>query len=105
MYPSTAGYKKEGTSKEAALSIDASTLRAKALQVIASSQGLTADEVAEKMNMSVLSIRPRVTELKRMGRIEETGVTRKNQSGRNAAVYRIRAVEGQLQMFSLKQQF
>jgi len=105
MYPLTPGYKTEGTSKEAAQTVNASSLRMKALQVIYQSNGLTADEVAEKMGVSILSIRPRITELKRLGLIEESGVRRENRSGKKAAVWVTRGGNGQLQMFSLKQQF
>ncbi len=49
----------------------------------------TADEVADMLKLSVLSIRPRFTELLKAGRIEDTGIRRKNVSGRNATVWRL----------------
>lgn len=52
---------------------------------------MTADECARHLSESVLSIRPRFSELLRANRIEDTGERRKNASGRNATVWKIRA--------------
>lgn len=51
--------------------------------------GLTADEIAEISGESVLSIRPRVSELKSIGVVADTGTRRKNASGRSATVVRL----------------
>jgi predicted ArsR family transcriptional regulator len=67
----------------------APTLRAKALEVLRS-EAMTADEIAGRLNRSVLAIRPRVTELFKMGKIEDTGQRRANASGRRAVVWRAR---------------
>ena len=48
--------------------------------------GATADEIAELLNLSSFTVRPRVTELYKMKKIERTE-KRKNQSSRNAYVY------------------
>lgn len=53
--------------------------------------GCTADECALNLNESVLSIRPRFTEMRRLNWIEDTGERRKNDSGRNAIVWRVKA--------------
>jgi len=50
---------------------------------------LTADEIAKDLNLSVLSVCPRVSELKRLGEIQQTGARRKNESGTTATVWRI----------------
>lgn len=50
----------------------------------------TADEIAERMGKSILAVRPRVTELASSGVIEDTGARRKNASGQNATVWRLR---------------
>jgi hypothetical protein len=86
-YPVSAGYTEPTTSRDAALSIDAASLRA---QVLAALVGLalTPDECAERMGLSVLSVRPRFTELARLGLIERTDEKRTNTSGRKAWVYR-----------------
>lgn len=51
--------------------------------------GSTADECAAALNESVLSIRPRFTELLRANLIKDTGTRRKNESGRSAIVWKV----------------
>lgn len=90
-YPDHAGFKeKGGTSEEAALAIEskAATLRGQVLRLLQSGQHLTADEIAQRLEEGILSIRPRVSELKKLGLIEKTGDRRPNASGMNAAVWR-----------------
>ncbi len=53
--------------------------------------GSTADECALNLGESVLSIRPRFTELLRANLIEDTGTRRKNDSGRFAIVWKVKA--------------
>jgi hypothetical protein len=48
----------------------------------------TASEVANRVNISILSSRPRTTELQQQGLIEDTGDRRKNQWGNNEIVFR-----------------
>lgn len=48
---------------------------------------LTADEVANAVSRCVLSVRPRVSELKRAGKISKTNKRRPNASGHFAAVW------------------
>lgn len=88
-YPHAPGAQKRETSQEAAASaVDAAPqLRAKALAVLEHSNGLTADEVAGRLGLSILSIRPRVTELSRLGKVRDTGNRRLNVSGRRAIVW------------------
>ena len=88
-YPQAPGAKRDGTSQEAADAITdrAATLRA-AVRAALKADKLTADECADVLGQSVLSIRPRVTELSKMGEIEDAGERRKNASGRNAIVWR-----------------
>ncbi len=65
----------------------AHTLREECMDLIRETpDGLTADQVAARLGESVLSIRPRITELKKTNRIADTGRRRKNHSGRAAAV-------------------
>jgi hypothetical protein len=93
-YPSQPGWKAEGTSQEAASAMEktAGNLRDLVLAALeaAGPTGLTADDVAAKLNKSVLAIRPRLTELgpKHFDKIERTGERRKNQSGLKASVWR-----------------
>ncbi len=55
-----------------------------------SGAALTADEIAEQVGETPLSIRPRITELKQEGVIVPTILRRKNSSGRSATVWTIR---------------
>jgi predicted ArsR family transcriptional regulator len=88
-YPGTPGSKDRDTSHAAADQIAeaAPQLRARALAVVERSNGMTADEVAGRLGISILSIRPRLTELARLGKVRDSGVRRKNVSGRRAIVW------------------
>lgn len=95
-YPRSPGFTEPTTSRAAAEKIAprAATLRDQVLAVYRDAwpSGLTSDEVAAKMGKSILSIRPRVTELRRTGDLRVmrhdavTPLTRKNDSGVAAAV-------------------
>lgn len=86
-YPVHPGWKAEGTSKLAAVSVKkrAKTLRERVLNVL-QVEKLTADEVATKLGESVLSVRPRCSELLLMHQIRETSERRRNVSGKWATV-------------------
>ena len=47
----------------------------------------TQDEVAKGLEASILAIRPRVSELRRLGMIQDTGDRRPNRSGHKAIVW------------------
>lgn len=88
-YPYQPGFKKYGTSSEAAKRIRpcAQSLKDMAYTCIKGApEGLTADEVAKHLSRSILSIRPRIVELKRLGMIEWCGTCRPNDSGVMAEV-------------------
>lgn len=89
-YPVGAGSKVEGTSREAAQSVDAATLRRKVIAMLRSQGPLTTDVCAFFLNSSVLSIRPRFSELKAFGVIEDSGQRSKNASGKSAVVWRLK---------------
>jgi hypothetical protein len=95
-YPVTPGYKDRDTSRKAAEAIrpDVARLRAACLAelrlVCALGGTATADQIASRLDLSVLSVRPRFTELLRDGLIEDTGERRKNASGRSAKTWRAR---------------
>ena len=84
-YPDTPGFKEPTTSKAAAESINAETLRADVLARIKTMPS-TADEVADFLQQNILSIRPRVSELRKKNLIAPNGERRPNASGRMAAV-------------------
>lgn len=86
-YPHAPGAQDRDTSRAAAAEVDAPQLRGRALAVVEKSNGMTADEVAGKLGLSILSIRPRMTELARLGKVRDSGQRRPNASGRNAIVW------------------
>ena len=91
-YPNQAGYRKQSTSKEAAEDINKKLphLRDKVLQVIQNKgkYGATPEEVASLLNITILSVRPRFTELKLSNHIVDSGEKRKNEFNKNIIVWR-----------------
>lgn len=89
-YPASPGFKDRQTSREAAGAIEgrAPTLRDRCAGVVRQrgAQGCTADEAADLLGETILSIRPRFTELLRLGFIKDSGERRANASGRRAKV-------------------
>lgn len=90
IYPDAPGFKVAGPFQLAAekMAPTSTMLRAAVLKEFKSG-GRTADEIATSLNLSVLSVRPRVSELNRLGTIEQTGSRRRNESGMTATVWRI----------------
>ncbi len=64
-------------------------VRKKIVAAITSTGPMTADETARVLDLSVLTVRPRFTELRLTGKIRDTGRRRKNDSGRNAIVWAV----------------
>jgi predicted ArsR family transcriptional regulator len=91
--PQGTGYRNTDTSREAAEHADGKSAfwRLRVMEMLSIHRELTADEIAAHLKASVLTIRPRVTELVGARKIEDTGKRRKNESGRNAAVWKIRS--------------
>jgi hypothetical protein len=91
VYPDTPGFKMPGPSEQAAVAIagTAKTLREQVLLAFQQSPcGLTADAVANRLGKSILSVRPRVSELRRRGEIRPaSGQRGKNESGMSATVW------------------
>lgn len=90
-YPNAPGYKDTDTGMDAAIAIaeHAKTVQRRALEAFVNAypSGLTPDQVASELCESILTVRPRCSELKRLGLIRETDATRKNNtSGVNARV-------------------
>lgn len=87
-YPHSPGFKSRETSATAAaeISADAPTLRESCLTILQSAN-LTADEVADRLDKSVLAIRPRITELAKLGKILDSGERRPNLSNHKAIVW------------------
>lgn len=62
-------------------------LRQRVLDAYERSAGMTADECAGRLGVSILAVRPRVTELSRLGKLRDSGTRRANNSGRSAIVW------------------
>lgn len=88
-YPASPGYKTGGTSRAAAEAVKprALTLRERVLDLLKAAP-LTADQCAAKLGKSVLSIRPRLSELVAQEKIYDTGKTSRNDSGVAATVWK-----------------
>lgn len=86
-YVNDVGWKGQETSKEAAASVNAPTLRNAVYDLFNNGRSWTADEAASALDKDILSIRPRLSELNKMGYITPSGVKRKNASGKNAVVW------------------
>lgn len=90
-YPNSPGFRDTDTSRAAADSVahDAPALQALVINALrhAGDGGLTADECAARLGLNLLSIRPRVTELKAKGQVKDSGERRRNASGRRAIVW------------------
>ena len=67
------------------------SIRERVFDCVAFSEGLTPDEVAERLALSVLTVRPRCSELVRLGRFVDSGERRANDSGRLAKVLTVPA--------------
>ena len=94
-YPHKPGFKARATSRTAAKSVEAKAapLRDRVYEIIkkAGRRGITADEAADALDVSILSVRPRVSELAVMNWLEDTMQRRANKgSGKHAIVWRAR---------------
>jgi predicted ArsR family transcriptional regulator len=91
-YPRDPGWKAPGTSRNAAEAITsrAKTMRARVLRFLTQHHpsSLTADQIAAGLGESILTVRPRVSELRRCELIEPTTERRKNKSGMYARCWR-----------------
>ena len=90
-YPMIPWAKTDGPSQQAAdhLTPKVLNIRGRVLHCFGQHKNLTADEASKKLNLDRLTIRPRVAELVRMGKLIDTGIRRANASGRNATVWEI----------------
>ena len=90
-YPNTPGYKDNDTSKDAAKDIEliAPTVRAKVILSLFTCGNQTADEVAGHLSLSILTVRPRLSELRLVCEIKDSGVRRLNKSGKMAKVWKL----------------
>lgn len=91
-YPNTPGFKARGTSSQAARRIapHAKRLLDRVQHFMETNYPapFTADQIADRLGESILSVRPRVAELHRGGKIVKTTVRGKNASGMTATAWR-----------------
>jgi hypothetical protein len=89
-YPTTPGFKTDGTSKEAAEKIAGTSeaARGQILSLLWKSKPMSADQIAAHFGWTVLFTRPRVSELHKMKAIKRAGRT-KNESGMSAWLWEI----------------
>lgn len=89
-YPNTPGSKGGGASKDAAEKVvsRAAMLRIAIIELMLNGYRLTADEIAKQLKESVLAIRPRVSELVKLGTLVKLTDRRINVSGMTAHVLR-----------------
>ena len=91
-YPEVAGWKGTATSRDAAETTDAAKLRDRATAALFTYGPLTADEIAAKLGVDKLSIRPRLSELRTRGKVSDSHERRYNGSGHRAIVWKLREV-------------
>jgi hypothetical protein len=91
VYPDAPGHRGVATSVEAAdrTAPKLGALQQRALSAIkdAGTDGLTADELAARLELSRWSIQPRTSELRRKGLIRDSGIRRQNVTGLKAIVW------------------
>lgn len=85
-YPDVPGCKSHGDA--APTESEAATLRRACVEVLRGGD-YTADEIAARLGRSFLSIRPRISELRKDKRVDKAGRTRTNKSGKSANVWRL----------------
>ena len=88
VYPQAPGFKKRETSRQAAegLVLSVANLRDLVLAEIRRRPG-TADDIAKRLKIDRLSIRPRLSELSNLGMVFDTGAREENASGKKAIVW------------------
>jgi hypothetical protein len=90
-YPHRAGSKDDGTSYLAARQIDskASTIRSQVLDLFHRHDELTPEAVCALLDEDILTVRPRFSELKKLGRIRKTKKTRLNHNQKRVRVWEL----------------
>lgn len=93
-YPYKAGHRNVDTSIESANFTNKHLKRISKIVLVELGkvfpEGLTGSEIANLCNKSILSVRPRTTELKIQGLIVDTEKRRKNENGQSEIIYRLR---------------
>ena len=91
-YPNRPGWKALGPSSDAAHAIArrAKTLRNRVHSFLIDRHpaAFSADQIADSLGETILSVRPRVSELNKLGLVEAANQRRKNESGMTASCWR-----------------
>ena len=95
-YPYKAGHRNVDTSIKSAEKINKHLKRISKIVLVELAKvypnGLTGSEIARNANRSLLSIRPRTTELKHQGLIIDTDKRRKNEYDNTEIIYKLRDI-------------
>lgn len=86
------GYKRPGPSESAAnlIAPSAKIVRAKVMELLHRNVfPMTADEIADALNIDPFTVRPRVSELARDGRLKDSGLRRPGNRGRTQTCWEI----------------
>ena len=101
-YPQVPGHNKVDTSIEAAESMEKSsaTLRTRVLNILGGADfpfvyPMTSEQISDISGISHDNVWKRISELRAMGKVEDSGKRRRNRSGRKAIAWQIRTEEGQ----------
>ena len=81
------------TAKRAAASVDARSIEGIVVGILRRHEvqfheGLTTEEIAQKSGLSLVTVSPRMRPLASKNLVADSGLRRKNESGRNAIVWR-----------------
>jgi len=89
-YPASPGFKTAGPSEEAAKAMKprAATIREGVLACLALSP-MTPEEVAARLGIDILAVRPRFSECLKLNLVEKTTDRRRSRSGLSATVWRL----------------
>ena len=100
-YPQVPGHNKVDTSIEAAESMEKSsaTLRTRVLNILGGADfpfvyPMTSEQISDISGISHDNVWKRISELRAMGKVEDSGKRRRNRSGRKAIAWQIRTEEG-----------
>ena len=64
------------------------TVQSQVLSLLSSGAAMTCDEVAQSLGLGILTVRPRLTELQRAGKVMDSGERRRLASGKRGIVWR-----------------
>ena len=87
--PSIGSYRRNDpdTSKSAARSIEVTNLEYEVVIALAQRGDMTSHELAEYLNLSLVSVSPRLAPLVRKGKVKDSGERRAGPSGRKSIVW------------------